>query len=310
MNAMHLASADTEGGLGDAAGTGVSTGDHPLDWEVWGQGFGGHASQQERENVDGYSANYRGALVGIDRAVSDQWRVGGVFNFAHTAVNNSGDTSGDGTNVNSYGVLGYASYSGAPWYVNLTGGVVFQHYDTSRLVAMEGFTGLANGSFSGQQYVARVEGGYPLAVGSAVVTPIASLSYSYLNQNSYTETDGNGAALAVGNSHATSVRSALSARLEKSFETKYGVLVPDVSAQWVHEYDQAKQTTGARFAVDTSGETAFTSFGMTPVSDVADLSLGVTLLRANNLSVTARYELQAGSGFVSNTGVVRLQKHF
>ncbi|WP_413197266.1 autotransporter domain-containing protein [Pararobbsia alpina] len=302
MNSMHLASSEM--------GSGISTGESPLEWQVWGQGFGGHASQQERDNVDGYSANFGGALVGADRAVSDRWRVGGVFNYAHTAIDNSGDTSGDSTGVNSYGLLGYASYAGSPWYVNLSGGVVFQHYDTSRIVALQGFTGLANGSFSGQQYVARVDGGYPIAVGSATVTPVASLSYSYLNQNGYTETGGNGAALAIGGSHATSVRSALGAKLEKSYETKYGVIVPEVSAQWVHEYDQARQTTAARFAADTSGETAFTSFGMTPVSDVADLSVGVTLLRANNMSLTARYELQAGSGFVSSTGILRLQQKF
>jgi len=36
----------------------------------------------------------------------------------------------------------------------------------------------------------------------------------------------------------------------------------------------------------------------------------VTLLKANNLSLSARYELQAGSGFVSQTGIVRLRQLF
>ena len=38
--------------------------------------------------------------------------------------------------------------------------------------------------------------------------------------------------------------------------------------------------------------------------------LGVTLLRANNLSLSVRYELQAASGFISQTGIVRLQQRF
>jgi outer membrane autotransporter protein len=307
MNAMHLASNDSESGTGSS---GVATGDDPLAWEVWGQGFGGHASQQDTSIVDGYSANYGGMVVGADHAVGERWRLGGVFSMTHTAIDDSGDTSNDTTSVNSYGLLGYASYAGNPWYVNLTGGVVVQHYDTSRLVGMTGFEGFAQGSFGGQQYVARVEGGYPLAVGELTVTPIASLQYSYLNQNSYTESGGNGAALSVDGSHSNSVRSALGVKIEKAFETSYGRFVPEFGAQWIHEYDRARQSTDAHFAADTSGETAFTSVGLAPTSDLADISLGLTLLRANNMSVTARYELQAGGGFVSNTGILRLQQLF
>jgi uncharacterized protein with beta-barrel porin domain len=34
------------------------------------------------------------------------------------------------------------------------------------------------------------------------------------------------------------------------------------------------------------------------------------LLRANNLSLSVRYELQAASGFVSQTGTVRIRQLF
>lgn len=50
--------------------------------------------------------------------------------------------------------------------------------------------------------------------------------------------------------------------------------------------------------------------GATPVSDLDDLSPGVTLLRANNLPLMARYELQVGSQFVSNTGTIGLRQLF
>jgi len=36
----------------------------------------------------------------------------------------------------------------------------------------------------------------------------------------------------------------------------------------------------------------------------------VTLLRANNLSLSARYELQLAKGFVSQTGSLRLRQQF
>ncbi|MEZ0191559.1 autotransporter domain-containing protein [Ralstonia solanacearum] len=297
--------------LAQAAGaTGVATGDSPAQWGVWGQAFGGHAQQSERDQTDGYRANYGGLLIGADREINDRWRAGGAFSYSNTSIDNTGDTSGSFARVNGYGLIGYASYTGNPWYVNLSGAAVQQRYDTSRAVSMQGFSGTASGHFSGQQYVARTEAGYPLPVGSATLTPLASLTYSYLTQDSYTEDGGNGTALSVGATRVGSVKSGLGAKLEKGFTTRYGQIVLEARAQWIHEYDHARQVTSASFAADATGQTAFTTVGMTPVSDLADISLGATLLRANNLSLSARYELQAGRGFVSQTGSVRLRQLF
>lgn len=296
--------------LAQAGGTGVATGDGASNWGVWGEAFGGHASQSARDDVDGYSSNYGGLLVGADRAFGDHWRAGGAFQFSRTVINNDGSTSGNNTSVNGYGLIGYATFTGQPWYVNVSGSAVMQRYNSTRMVSMQGFNGVASGSANGQQYVASAEFGYPLAVGRAVVTPLANLTYSYLNQNSYTETGGNGTALSVSSASASSVRSALGAKFALPFDTSYGSLVPELSVRWVHEYNRTRLATGASFAADPIGQTGFTTVGATPVSDLADISLGLTLLRANNLSASVRYQLQAGSGFISHTGIVRVQQRF
>ena len=71
------------------------------------------------------------------------------------------------------------------------------------------------------------------------------MTYSYLNQNSYTETGGNGAALSVGSVGSSSVRSALGAKVAVPFETSTGTWVPELSVRWVHEYNRTRQATGA-----------------------------------------------------------------
>jgi outer membrane autotransporter protein len=290
--------------------TGVATGEAAPQWSAWGQVFGGHASQGGQDGVDGYSANYGGLLLGVDKALSERWRAGGVFAYSNTLIDQSGDTAGDSTRVNAYGLIGYASYTHEPWYVNLSAGAVLQRYDTRRAVDFSGFSGVASGRFDGEQYVVRAEAGYPLALRGMTLTPLATLAYSFLHQGSYTESGGNGAALSVGAANTSSVRSGLGFRLERGLATSYGEIVPDIQAQWIHEYDRARVTTAASFAADTTGQTAFTTVGPTPVADLADVSLGVTLLRANNLTVSARYEVQAAPRFVSQTGILRLRKFF
>jgi outer membrane autotransporter protein len=303
-DSLRLAAAD------GATPSGVSTGEAAPQSGVWGQAFGGHAGQGAIDQVDGYSANYAGLLIGADRAINDRWRAGGVFSYSNTLIDGTENSAGDSTRVNGYGLIGYASYSGTPWYVNLSGGVVQQRFDTTRQIDITGFSGIASGQFSGQQYVASVEGGWPLAVAGLTLTPLASLTYSYQHENAYTESGGNGAALAVDAAHSTSVRSALGAKLERGFETKYGMIVPDLQVKWIHEYDHTQTTTGASYAADPTGQTAFTTVGPVLVSDLADISLGVTVLRANNMTVTARYELQAAPRFVSQTGMLRLRQLF
>ncbi|WP_167337722.1 autotransporter outer membrane beta-barrel domain-containing protein [Paraburkholderia heleia] len=299
--------ADNEG---VGSGSGVSTGEGALPNGLWGQAFGGHASQDERNEVDGYSANFGGLMVGMDRAIGDAWRAGGVFSYSTAAINNTGSTAGDTTRVNSYGLMAYGSYTASRWYANVSGGAVLQHYDEQRQIAFDGYSGNANGSFSGTEYVVRAELGAPLAAGAYTVTPLAALTYSYLHQNGYTETGGNGAALTVGSANTASVKSDLGAKLSRDFATSYGVVVPELTLAWRHEYDRSRTSTAASYAADPSGLTSFTSVGASPVSDLAAAIVGVTLLRASNLSVTARYEVEAGKGYVSQAGTLKLRQLF
>jgi len=293
-----------------SAQAGVSTGDAAPTYGAWGQALGGHVSQGARDQVDGYRANYGGLLFGADAAIGERWRAGGLFSYTNTSIRNTGETDGDTMRVNAYGLIGYASYAGAPWYVNLAAGVVQQDYDTSRTVNFTGFSGQANGQFTGKQYVARAEAGYPLAIGAYTVTPLASLTYSHLRQNGYTETGGNGAGLSVGDTHLTSATSDLGAKLERAFTTACGTVVPYIQVSWRHEYGNAQQRINARFVADPTGETGFTTMGAGPTANMGVLLAGVTLLRANNLSLTARYTLQAAPHFVSHAGSVRLRLAF
>lgn len=292
------------------SGSGISTGERAYQWAGWGQAFGGHASQDDRGGYDGYRANYGGLLIGADRLLNEQWTVGGAFSYANTSLDATGDTSGNRTRINAYGVLGYAGYTAGTWYANLSAGAMLQRYDTTRNVAFTGFSGTANGEFNGQQYVARLEGGYPLAVGRFTVTPLGSLIYSYLRQSAYSETGGNGAALNVGAANTSSVRSLVGAKLERGFQTASGLVTPYVQLQWSHEYNRSRQSLASGFSADPSGSTLFTTVGPRPVGDLAVFNVGATLLKGNNLSLTARYGLEAGSGFMSHTGSLQVRRLF
>jgi outer membrane autotransporter protein len=294
-------------GGGGGGGSGISSGEASLSPALWGRAFGGRANQGERDGISGYHASYGGVIIGGDALATPDWRLGGLFNYARTNVGNDGDNSGSSASVNSYGLMAYAGFDGKPWYVNLTAGVARQQYSTTRNVSFTNFSGIANGSYNGTLVTASAQAGYPLELANLTLTPLAGLNYSTLRQNGYTENGGNGAALTVNGSTANSLKSQLGVKLERSFATSYGLLQPAAQLGWNHEFKDSRLSNTASFAGDSSGATSFTTLGATPLRNTAQLSLGATLLKSNNLSLSARYTVEAASGYTAQTGDVTVR---
>jgi outer membrane autotransporter protein len=313
QSVLNVAGAHVDGlRIAQANGdSGVATGERANDVALWGQAFGGKATQDQRDNVSGYSANYNGLLIGGDKLLNDAWRVGGLVSYTNTAISSRDDNSGSSANLKSYGLIAYAGYTADSWYLDLSGGVVRHKYNTTRLIDFTGFTGTANGSYNGTQSVLSAEGGYPIRLdASTVFTPVAGLNYSKLKQDGYTESGGNGAALTVASNKSSSLKSDLGAKLERSFTTGYGSLAPSVQLTWRHEYQNTRLRSVASYAADTSGSTSFTTYGSTPIANTGIMALAATLTRSDNITLTGRYTVEAGSGYLSQTADVRLRYQF
>ncbi|WP_248768352.1 autotransporter domain-containing protein [Pseudomonas sp. MWU12-2345] len=317
VQVLNVAAAHLDGlrtAQNDSVGSGVATGESASNTGLWGQAFGGSSRLGERDDIAGYHARYSGFLLGADAVLNDSWRAGGLFSYTKTTVNNDGDNSGSSADVKSYGLFGYASYQGQPWYLDLSLGAIQHQYDTQREISFSGFNGAAKGQHDGMQYIASAQAGYPIDLGPAlahtILTPIAGLTYSTLRQDSYTESGGNGAALRIDSSSNQSLKSDLGAKLERSFATSYGSVIPSAQLTWRHEYHDKGLQSVANYAADTSGATSFTSAGAKPVADTGVLTLGITLLHSENLSLGAKYTLEAANGYTANTGDVQVRWQF
>jgi len=292
--------------------SGVATGDdYSSNWIVWGQPFGGLARQGSTDSVSGYHAKFAGLLLGADRALGDNWRAGAAVNFSNTSVHGKDNLSGSKSTADNYGIIGYAGYTGNPWYLNLSAGLNRQNYTSSRQADFTGFAGRAQGKYNGQSITLQSEVGYPLTLPADIVlTPLASLTYGYQHIEGYQETGGNGMALDVKRAHNQSVQSEIGTRIEKSVATRLGNLTPFAQVTWIHQYDNRRMSSTASYVADTIGETQFTTKGAAPVKDMAGIAIGSTLYDANNLSLDARYDLQAGERYQAHTFSLRLRKTF
>lgn len=304
----HLGSGSAIAQSGGSSG--ISAGEAGPSNAVWGQAFGGHASQGMSHDVSGYRANYSGAVFGYDRAVNNDWRAGGALSYSYTNVNGTDNVQGSNSNVASIGLTAYASYVASTWYSNLYATVAGQRYNTQRVIGFTGYNGRTNGKFNGQQYVLNAEFGYPLTLQNDwTLTPVANLSYSHQRQSGYTESGGNGAALQVNAARSEAIKSGLGARLDTKLQTRWGDVVPYAQLVWNHQYNDSRMAISAAYAADAS-DTGFTSLGSSPAKNTANLTLGATLLRSNDTSLTAYYALTKASHYTNQAVSLRFRQAF
>jgi outer membrane autotransporter protein len=293
-----------------AGGTGLSAGESGAGLGLWGQSFGTTADQGTRKGIDGYASNTMGFALGGDAEVFEQTRLGAAIAYAKTNVGDKASRDGSGEKVNSYIASVYGSYTGEPWYVDGTLNAGHHDYDSTRLVAIPGAaTEIAKGSFSAFQYGAKAEAGYPIPVDSYKVTPLASLAYSHLGQQSYTETQAVGADLAVARLGSESLRSGIGAKVATTFDAGEGWAVePTLRASWLHEFKNKSVEQTSQFVAAGGG--AFTTPGVKQAADSAALGAGLNLAGPDGMSFSVKYDAELKDKYTSHTGVLEARIDF
>lgn len=299
MDSVRMAHATT-------GASGMNSGDAARGIGVWGQAFGYTGDQGTRSGSDGYDAQTAGMAFGVDAQVIAPVRVGMSFAYGTTGVDDKGTRNGNSTDIDSYLATVYGSYTGTPWYVEgmIQGG---KHgYDSTRQVKFTGINQTITGKHDASQYGGRIGAGYPVRVQNMTITPVASLTYLRLDEDAYTETGGS-TALKLNSLSTDSLKSSLGAKF--SLETKAGsaTLIPEVRANWIHEFDDGAPTQTAAFA---AGGSSFTTTGIGPAANAINLGLGLTAALKNNLSLSANYDAELKDQYVGHTGSLQLRADF
>ena len=198
LEAVRLADLNEGDTTGDGDGTGMAAGDALDGVGMWGQVFGQHSSQDERDNIAGYGANTFGAAAGIDtRNLSDKATIGLGISYGNTHAK-SRNINSSRTDTDSYQVSLYGDYDfSKDTYLDGLIGYSFNDIDTIRH-DVGGISNLtAHGSTNASQFSGQAELGrhYAVQTGNVdtILTPNAILSAINYEPNSYTETGAGGA---------------------------------------------------------------------------------------------------------------------
>ncbi|WP_339781233.1 autotransporter domain-containing protein [uncultured Thalassospira sp.] len=289
---------------GDGASqTGIAAGDEGRYSQLWGQILGGSAHRAGDSENDGFTSKSFGLTSGFDHLITPNLLGGVALSWVRSWTDGSNASNGSTNTLDSYQMTFYGTYHIDRLAIDGQIGAGWNHYDQQRTISFLGNT--ASADYDGQQYMARTRVGYDFSLGDTTLTPFAGLRWLGARTESYQETGAGAANNSVNSQNNSSVTHEVGARAEWSFDTPTGIVSPEVSAAWIHDYtDNTVDTTGQIGGTDYSIQTK----GLE--SDGVRLGIGLSYQTYENLSLKLSYDGELRSGYQSQAATLRMNLDF
>jgi outer membrane autotransporter protein len=274
----------------------------------WVKGFGYFGNQDAQGDFAGYNSRILGTMAGLDTPIGNDTRAGLGVGYARSTIN--GDTFDTSTDSNTYQATAYIEHNRGPWYIYGDASFGWNDYSSTRHIVFPGVDSTAQADYSGQAYTGFVTTGYHLFAQGFTITPLASLQYTHVNVNGYSETGAAGLDLNVESQSYDFLESGLGVKAARPFSFSDGTFVPEVHAEWLHEIlNPTLQNTSA-----FSGSPSSTTPGFNPAGDMLNIGAGFTFLSCNcsatKWSLEAVYDYYLSDGYSANQGMVKFTGRF
>lgn len=237
----------------------------------WLEWLGRDADYRRAGAYDAMHANLHGLMLGVERTAR-----GLTLGVAASVTENryeSRHPRDKGKSDSQQGYL-YASWrdsrrSGG-WHLNavLGGGLV--QLEADRNIPFAGRQ--AKSEHDGTLFGATISGGRVLNLGSWILDPAVGLSFVHLREESFREKGADSADLEVGTRDNASLQSLVGFRLSRPISLSRVRLVPELQAEWRHEFNRGTEDLWAGLA---GGGGRFHTPGRDLASD--NMLLGVSL---------------------------------
>jgi outer membrane autotransporter protein len=306
----QLQDTDEEAGL-TGRGTGLSGGDEMALTSgigIFGSGDFELAEHDANRYEDGYESKRGQGSLGIDYRITE--------NVVAGMVGSVGDTHGDYSNggdfrVRSYGVTGFASVmTTGGLFVDATLGYAFKDYNFDRALSVTsvgGFgtiTGTGSGDTNGHEYSAGVSGGYDFVFGNITVGPRVGVDYVSNTIRQFSERGNTGMELVFNERDSDSLQTSVGVAMTAAYSTNFGVLVPQLDFEYVHEFKDNQRTYTARFVQDLRPTPLTFAYGSEkPDRDFFNLGVSVAALLADGVAPFASFQTRLADDNLATYGV-------
>ena len=214
----------------------------------------------------GFESDGTAVLAGVDYQVNDNFSLGVTMNYAAVDGDFDGEIQGEdsgGFDNNRYGLAVIGEYGFATnAYIGWSLGYNNHEYETDRYSTVTMGGGDANGVLESETDASEInagfELGYDMPMNALTVGPRFALRYRKTDIDGYTErvksNNPSGTdeplALIVDEQTEKSLTSHLGVQLSKAISWDYGVLVPQLYLDYVHEFEDDQRDIEFSFVGD------------------------------------------------------------
>jgi uncharacterized protein with beta-barrel porin domain len=274
---------------------GIFIGDRGL--SPWVQEFVTIAHQDASAGVAGYHGFNWGGAFGADLPMLGLDAMGLSFAEVYSQFNQRQSANNPITNFSSQISL-YATKSFGGLFADAVGTFGFNSASNTRNIAIGTETRSPHGSWSGQQYSGKIQAGYRAHFGIFGLKAEGHLDYLQLKSDSYTETNGDGANLAIDKSTWTSETAGGDVALQATFNVEdWSIVTPEIRGGWTHDLKNQPYVINGKFA---GGTQTFTLTGTQPSADNYYGGAGLTFISDWGV-IAIDYDREWDAGFVANS---------
>lgn len=284
--------------------------------------------RDETANERGSEGDLWSAQLGGDYRVAEGVVLGALFTYDRLDSEFDGDSPGvnffpfsrDGIiDADWYSLSAFGSFQlpETGLYADLSAGFGLAAYEVERSVVFQESTRTVPQTpvrtrARPDAYDVQVSGtlGYDFSPGAATFGPYGRIVYVLSELESYTERSTSGLGMKVDGQTRDSLVTVVGARASYALSLPFGVLIPQVRAEWEHEYARDAQVAHTRFELDAAGS-EFRVRGESPDRDYANLGGSLLWVLPNGWLPFVDYQTLAGYEDLERHSVtIGLRKEF
>jgi uncharacterized protein YhjY with autotransporter beta-barrel domain len=258
---------------------------------------------------DGYKSTILGITAGVDYRFTRQLVAGTAISYSNT----HGDfTNGGDFNTNTLGLTLFGTYLPTDrTFVQVTGGYNRNNYLVSRAAQAfipgiaggpdRNLSGLPSSNSNGDVFSVHALAGYDHPVGMFTVGPRLGINYTNTHITDFSETSGGGLGLRYDDQWVNSLQSVVGVLAQAAFSTGIGVLVPQVNADYIHEFANSQRFITASFVEDLrANPTRFTFQNDIPVRNFFNVGTGLIMVLPNGWQPFVNFRAMVGNEQFNN----------
>lgn len=272
--------------------------------------FGGFGDTANTARTAGSDFSNVGFTAGVDYRITDNLIFGLAGGYSHLDLDyrQNVNVAGGSVDADTGTFSAYGTFYEGDFYIDTLFNYGWANYDIDRRVVVASnnttvagsapINATAKGNTDGTQWTFSLQSGYDFHTDALSYGPYVKVNYTKVQTDAYTETGAGGLNLLVHKQLAESVQSVVGGQIRYAFSQSFGVILPYLRFDWVHEFRDPSRTLSAQYVNDPRNN-LLVAFSDNPDRNYFNLNTGVSTVLPDGIQAYFNYNTILDNDLIS-----------